>query len=118
MCQKFSDQQSNKLALKPCNGLAPGSATSESRKKPGDELENNGALEQLSGQKGGGPSLSKIEEAESGSGVSGNYTTKKAQDFSRQMESFVERDDVPEELKSGVREYFKRIHDADQSTNQ
>jgi hypothetical protein len=27
------------------------------------------------------------------------------------MESLVRRDDIPEELKLGVREYFERVHE-------
>ncbi|MGJ8672796.1 hypothetical protein [Rubritalea sp.] len=95
------------------NGLKAGTGSSDARRDSIDELANDGNLEQLSGQKGSGPSLSKIEEAESGSGVSSNRTTRTAREFDRQMESFIERDDVPEELKIGVREYFKTIHEVE-----
>ena len=95
------------------NGLKPGTGSVQSNRDNFDELPNQGNLEQLTGQKGSGPSLSKVEEAESGSGVSSNRTTRTAKEFSRQMESFIERDDVPEELKIGVREYFKTIHDVE-----
>jgi len=110
MCQKFSDQQCNALSLGGMNGLKPGSASSDTKRDSDEELPTNGNLEQLAGQKGSGPSLSKVEEAESGSGVSSNGRMKRAKDFSRQVESFTERDDVPEELKLGVKEYFKNIH--------
>jgi len=32
-------------------------------------------------------------------------------EFKRQFESFVEREDVPEDLKTGVKNYFTKIHD-------
>jgi len=114
MCQKFSDQQCDSLALSKMSGLKPGFGSSDTKRDSDEELPMNGNLEQLVGQKGSGPSLSKVEEAESGSGVSSGKVSKKAKDFSKQLESFTERDDVPEELKQGVKEYFKNIHATDE----
>ena len=54
-----------------------------------------------------------MEDADSGSGISGKRANAKARDFSSQIESFVQRDDVPEEMKLGVREYFERIHEVE-----
>jgi hypothetical protein len=34
----------------------------------------------------------------------------RARDFRRQLESFVNRDDIPKDLKSGVKSYFENIH--------
>ena len=102
------------LDLNMPGGLKPGSGVNDQRKVVAEELANKGTLEQLEGLKGDGPSLSKIEEADSGTGVSNSLATAKAQDFSRQMESFIQRDSVPEDLKIGVREYFKTVHEIEQ----
>ncbi len=112
-CQNYCNKKGQSLCLSPVSGMKPGSASTDQRKDPGDELQANGDLQQLKGQKGAGPSLSKVEEAESGTGVSSNRITAKARDYSRQMEAFIERDNVPEELKSGVKEYFKTIHNTE-----
>jgi len=116
--QSMGQSQSSMAAAgqgqQPGQGLKPGTANVDERKTPGDELNNQGIQEHLTGQKGDGPSNSKIEEAQSGTGVSSNRTTAKAQDFSRQMESFIERDSVPEDLKQGVKQYFKTVHDIEE----
>lgn len=114
-CQSYMNgPPSSSLSLGPPSdkpgGLAPGTGFAENRKAPGEELKVNGNESQLTGQKGSGPSLTKIEDAQSGSGVSQKRTTGNAQSMGRQLESFVQRDDVPEELKQGVKEYFKTIH--------
>lgn len=70
-----------------------------------------GVDSQLSGIKGQGPSDKQIESAAFGSGSSQGSTAKAQQiNYKRQMESFIEREDVPEVMKHGVKEYFKKIH--------
>ena len=110
MCQKFSDKQCDSLSLSKMSGSGIGTGSTDMQRNTDEELPMNGNLEQLAGQKGSGPSLSKVEEAESGSGVSSGRVSRKAKDFARQVESFTERDDVPEDIKLGVKEYFKNIH--------
>jgi hypothetical protein len=90
--------------------LGQGSSFSERQEK--DNSQDNGGLAQLKGQHGNGPSVSAVEEANSGSGVSGRRATAKNRDFARQVESFVQRDDVPESLKLGVRNYFENLQSA------
>ena len=41
--------------------------------------------------------------------------TARKRDFVRQFESFVQREDVPEELKRGVKNYFTEIHQGEQN---
>jgi hypothetical protein len=93
-------------------GLKPGQGSVESRRKERDELKDNGNLSQLKGQANpDGPSSNSVESAESGTGIAGRASVDNKREFQRQMESLVRRDDIPEELKLGVREYFERVHE-------
>ncbi len=111
--QAFSQGQSEQLGLAQSpGGKKAGVGSSWSERKERDDSQKNGALTQLQGQHGSGPSLSSVEESESGTGVSGRRGEAKQRDFARQVESFVQRDDVPESLKLGVRNYFENLQSA------
>jgi len=90
-------------------GRQPGRGSAWHERKERDDSQDQGQLAQLSGQHGEGPSLSAVEEAASGTGVSGRRGEAREREFSRQVESFVQRDDVPEALKLGVRNYFENL---------
>lgn len=94
-------------------GKKPGDGTIETTRNQKDELKDNGQTTQLKGQKGTGPSLTKIEAADDGTGTS--HAEKKAvkEGFRKQFESFVQREDVPEDVKDGVKHYFEALHDAE-----
>ena len=114
--QSYAMGQSQALGLaqgkaQGAGGLKPGVGSSESRRNERDELKNNQNYADLKGQMGEGPSVTALEDAESGTGVSGRTGEAKAREFQRQMESFVRRDDVPEDVKMGVKEYFERVHE-------
>ncbi len=94
-------------------GKKPGKGSVKSNRQERDDSQKNGSLANLKGQHGDGPSMSSVEEAESGSGVSSRRGTGKKRDFARQAESFVQRDDIPESLKLGVRNYFENLETAD-----
>ena len=100
------------LGLANVGGAPPGVGSAWSERQEKDDSQKNGSLAQLKGQQGSGPSLSAVEDAESGTGVSGRRGTAKEREFSRQVESFVQRDDVPEALKLGVRNYFENVQSA------
>ena len=115
--QRFASGQAESLGLAQNRmagqgGLRPGVGTDRSRRKARDasrEVENVASLE---GQKGVGPSITAVEEADSGTGISNRSAETKARAARlRQAESFVRRDDVPEDLKMGVKEYFERVHE-------
>ena len=108
--QSFAQGQTQQLGL--AGGKEAGKGSSWSERKERDDSQKNGALAQLQGQHGEGPSLSAVEDSESGTGVSSRRGTAKERDFTRQMESFVQRDDVPESLKLGVRNYFENLQSA------
>lgn len=104
--------QGSALCLFPkAGGKKPGTGTVESRRDQTDELVDNGQTTQLKGIKGTGPSLTTIEAAEDGSGTSTRKGEARQREFKRQYESFVSREDVPEQVKSGVKRYFEVIHE-------
>jgi hypothetical protein len=116
--QRFANGQAQTLGLsqgqmrmKGAGGLAPGAGTDRSKRKARDKAPNLGNVASHEGQKGVGPSITAVEEADSGTGISGRSGETKAREFRRQMESFVRRDDVPEDVKMGVKEYFERVHE-------
>jgi len=110
-----AEQDSNELFPK-AGGKKPGTGTVESRRDQTDELVDNGQTTQLKGIKGTGPSLTTIEAAEDGSGTSTRKGEARQREFKRQYESFVSREDVPEQVKSGVKRYFEVIHEIQPET--
>ncbi len=108
MCNKECQSLSQCMGTKP-GGKKAGSGTVESRRAESDATQDNGNRDQLTGQKGSGPSNTSIESADSGSGRATRTATLQEKTFQRQVESFIQREDVPAEVKEGVKEYFKGI---------
>ena len=94
-------------------GKKPGVGTVESRRQEQDALVDNGQNAQLKGIKGQGPSLTRVETAQDGTGVSHRRAEAKQREFKRQYESFVSREDVPEDVRAAVRNYFTTIHEGE-----
>lgn len=122
MCQKLGQCQgylgeSKFSSLGQCmsqgQGKGIGSGSVESRREGESLVENSGQMSQLQGIKGQGPSDSSIEAADDGDGVSTRRGASRELEFRQQVESFVQRDDVPDDVKDGVKEYFKRIHQSE-----
>ncbi len=113
MCDK--ECQSLSQCIKP-GGKKAGSSTVESRRAESDPTQDNGSRDQLTGQKGSGPSNTSIESADSGSGRATRTATVQEKAFQRQVESFIQREDVPAEVKEGVKEYFKGIQQVGNET--
>lgn len=106
-CQSLSQSLSPKAG-----GKGIGAGTVESRRDAfGEEFPTGGEMTSLQGTKGQGPSSTTIEAADSGDGVSSRRTTNQRREFEKQMESFVQREDIPDDVKEGVKEYFTRIHE-------
>jgi hypothetical protein len=104
--------QSAAMCLNPkAGGKKPGTGTVASRRDQTDELVDNGQTTQLKGIKGAGPSLTTVEAADEGSGTSTQTGDTQQRAFKRQFESFVSREDVPEQVKTGVKRYFEVIHE-------
>jgi hypothetical protein len=93
-------------------GLEPGAGSSWADRKEITSLVDNGNTSQLQGLKGEGPSQTSVEAADEGSGVSTRKATARQVTYQRQFESFVQREDVPEQVKEGVKQYFQIIHAA------
>lgn len=115
LCEKCSQCQGlcNGLCQKPspdAGGKKAGWGSNTARREGSDELVDNGQTTQLQGTKGAGPSLTTVESAEDGSGVSNRRSAAKQRQFQRQFESFVEREDVPAQVRDGVKNYFQLIH--------
>ena len=91
-------------------GKKAGKGSSDATRDQRDENINNDQYTKLKGIKGDGPSLTKIEAADDGTGTSNLTAEAKRREFKRQFESFVGREDVPEDLKNGVKNYFTNIH--------
>lgn len=102
LCQKPGSQPGGKKA---------GWGTDATRRDERDPLVDNGQTTQLTGTKGHGPSLTSVESASEGTGVSTRRHVDVERTFERQVESFVQREDVPENVKAGVKQYFKNIHE-------
>lgn len=91
-------------------GREAGRGTSDRQRADQDNPETKGRASRLQGLHGQGPSLTQIQAADSGTGISRRAGEATERDFQRQFESFVEREDIPEDLKSGVKNYFLQIH--------
>ena len=93
-------------------GREPGKGSDSTRRNQQDEFKDNGNLAEIKGnQNNEGPATNTVESAESGSGVAGRANVAKQREFKQQLESLVRRDDIPEALKLGVREYFENVHE-------
>jgi hypothetical protein len=93
-------------------GLDPGTGSNSFRRSETDALAESGTKLQLKGIQGEGPSQTSVESADEGSGVSTRKGTAREIAFKQQFESFVQREDVPEQVKEGVKQYFQIIHTA------
>jgi hypothetical protein len=114
LCKQCSQCQGmcNSMCQSPnAGGKKAGSGTNTARRSERDELVDNGQTTQLKGTKGTGPSLTTVESAEDGSGVSHRKASAQERKFQRQFEAFVSREDVPEQVKRGVKHYFEVIHE-------
>ncbi|MFZ4596283.1 MAG: hypothetical protein ACOYOF_18640 [Verrucomicrobiaceae bacterium] len=101
-------------SLSQCMGQKPGgkkagSGSVESRRSENELTQDNGSRDQLQGIKGQGPANTSIEAADSGTGAASRQVKLTEREWKRQLESFVQREDVPAEVKDGVKEYFKGI---------
>ena len=110
MCQGFMcDKECQSLAQCQSANKKAGSGSLENRREGSDPNVNSGNQQQLTGQKGAGPSDTSTESADTGSGRATQTARLQEKVWKRQMESFIQREDVPAEVKEGVKEYIKGI---------
>ncbi len=121
LCQCLSQCQSC-LGDKECQspfakpgGKGIGSSTIANRREESDPALNNGNQQQLTGIKGSGPSDTTTEAATEGSGHATRTAKARETVWKHQMESFIQREDIPSEVKEGVKEYFKGIQQVTES---
>ena len=119
LCKACSQCQGS-LSQCACNspnagGKKAGWGSNTARRDVEEELTDNGQTTALTGIKGEGPSLTKIESADEGTGTSTRKAVERERKFQRQYESFVSREDVPNEVKTGVKRYFQLIHQIDEN---
>lgn len=112
-CSQCQSLGSARGKAKGPGGKEAGEGSDDSSRDQRDENINNDQYTKLKGIKGNGPSLTKIESANDGTGTSNLSREARNREFKRQFESFVGREDVPEDLKAGVKNYFTNIHQSD-----
>ncbi|HSI64672.1 MAG TPA: hypothetical protein VLE43_16205 [Candidatus Saccharimonadia bacterium] len=116
-CQGYlgnKECQSLAECMKPGNkpgGKKAGWGSVESRRDESELTQDNGNRDQLQGIKGQGPANTSIEAADSGTGTATRQVKATEREWKRQLESFIQREDVPAEVKEGVKEYFKGIQE-------
>ena len=54
-----------------------------------------------------------VEDAEDGEGVATRRSTSQQREYAKQMESFVQREEVPPAIKEGGKRYFEGIHETE-----
>jgi hypothetical protein len=95
-------------------GLEPGTGSSSNTNANINNTRSMGDKSVLKGGKGQGPSINTTEAAADGSGSSAGSNARRIQQYRHQAESFIRREDVPEAVKSGVKEYFESIHNTEE----
>lgn len=119
MRKKLQNCQSCMGQGKKPGGQGAGDGVDRSSRPPGYESPAIGTPEHLSGQLGQGESQKVIEEASSGSGTASGVGAEAADvDYGQQVEAFVRREDIPEEMKHGVKTYFKKIQALENQTRE
>lgn len=107
--------QSASQTLSQCMSKQPGGKQAgvgrDDRTRQGQSPNAMGALASLGGTPGGGPSEVTTESADSGSGPGNSSSRRVTKEHQRQVEDFLSRDDIPADLKDGVKTYFQTIHD-------
>ena len=111
-CSECQSAGTMEVRTKNKGGKLAGEGSVDSTRDEKDEFADNGQFSKLKGLKGNGPSLTKVESAEDGDGTSHLKHEAKQREFKRQFESFVEREDIPADLKAGVKNYFTNIHES------
>ena len=110
LSKRFSQAQSSNPS-KRRGGKKAGEGSEDSNRQQRDERVDNGQNTKLKGIKGKGPSLTQIQATDDGDGVSRIRAKATKREFKQQFESFVDREDIPDDLRTGVKNYFTNIHD-------
>lgn len=115
MGKQQGQKQGKGLRLNMPGGKKPGTGTDNSRRNQKDEDIDNKNHSKIKGQQGKGPVQKKIEAADSGTGTSHLKGSAQQRDYEHQMSSYLNRDDIPEDMKQAMRQYYKDIHATEQA---
>lgn len=110
--QGFAQGKSKTLGL--AGGKKPGVGTDQTRRNERDKDIDNDNFSKIKGKQGQGPVQRKVEAADSGTGTSRRKGTAIQRDYQKQMSSYLNRDDIPEDMKQAMRQYYQDIHDLEQ----
>lgn len=108
---KLRGHGAQQLGLAQKGGKKPGVGTDNSRRKEKDPKIDNDNFTKIKGQQGKGPVSKKTEAAASGTGTSNKKSTSQQRDYEHQMSSYLNRDDIPEDMKQAMRQYYKDVHE-------
>jgi hypothetical protein len=86
-----------------------GTGTAESRRLGRDPLPGTDKTVELRGRPGEGASDRALESSDSGAGLSSRMGAEQQRRYRQQAESFLRRDDIPAEVRDGVKTYFETI---------
>jgi hypothetical protein len=75
-----------------------------------DKSPDSGRFTKITGRKNSGPGASKTIDAKSGRGEMRRGVNGSDRAFKYQLEEFFVRDDVPADMKKGVKKYFSELH--------
>lgn len=103
-------QPGSSMAQRNNPGGKAGQGSVESRRDGRDPLSPHSEVVHAEGMKGDGPSEKSIEPSDSGERAGTRRAEGKEREYQRQVESFVRREDVPAEVREGVKTYFEKIH--------
>ena len=115
MLQAAVDAQGNMLS----NKMGPGGGKSgqgagsaaQGNMDNKDKTGKSGYMSKLTGRKNStGPGAKNTMDASLGQGVSRRETSDADRNFKYQLEEFFVRDDVPADMKNGVKKYFSELH--------
>ncbi len=90
-------------------GEGAGTATAGNMDRK-DKSGESGKFTRLTGRKGAGPGASKTIDAKTGQGEMRRGVNGSDRAFKYQLEEFFIRDDVPADMKKGVKQYFSDLH--------
>ena len=105
-CQRYMVSSQYMLASQKGIGKAPDGRMDNSTSERTDQAQAT----QVNPLLGAGPSQIAIEDAESGTGTARVGRAARKELFRTQVEALVRREDVPADLKDGVKSYFEIIH--------
>jgi myosin heavy subunit len=108
-CSNYLNGQGQCPGGNKSGGKQAGKGTEQTRRTIMDPTVTPSTDLQIKGQMGQGPSDKTTEDADSGDTVASGVGASRERSYTRQAESFVRREDVPAEVRQGVKTYFETL---------